>query len=388
MNRETEDAVVAVLLAKGLVSEADLSGAFVHDEDGRTRVHVVDLVSRGLVSEETIADVTSEIRRARAPAAPGAGGSDAPAPATRYVLERVLGVGAMGRVHEAFDSMLNRRVALKLLVGDDPVRAQRFLVEARAQTRVRHEYVCQVFDVGEMDGTPFIAMQLIDGLPLQKSALEMTLPEKVKTMMEVAEAVHEAHRTGLVHRDLKPSNIMVERAADGSWKPFVLDFGLARDLEGPGLTVTGQTVGTPSYMSPEQARGDTTSMDRRTDVWGLGATLYHVLTGSLPFSGGTALDVMNRVLDSDPPPLRSVVRTIPADLEKIAMKCLEKDVQRRYDSARALAEDLQRYLDGEPVAARAQTLVGRVLRKARKNRLLTSAILVTILALALSLGMA
>src|SRR6185503_13617973 len=129
----------------------------------------------------------------------------------------------------------------------------------------------------------------IEGLTLKALAHELSLEQKLKLMKEVAEGVHEAHRVGLVHRDLKPSNIMVERTPDGGWHPYVLDFGLAREVDAPGLTQTGVVLGTPWYMSPEQARGDSRTLDRRTDVYGLGATLYELLSGALPFTGDSSI---------------------------------------------------------------------------------------------------
>src|SRR5262249_42077757 len=156
-------------------------------------------------------------------------------------------------VFEAVDLRLRRRVALKLLRGNGARLAQRFLAEAQAQARVEHACVCRVYDSGTLEGCPFIAMQYIDGATLAGTAKAMSLRQRLEIMQQVADAVAAAHTFGIVHRDLKPSNIMVERRADGSWKPYVMDFGLARELELEGLTLSGTVVGTPQYMSPEQA---------------------------------------------------------------------------------------------------------------------------------------
>lgn len=286
----------------------------------------------------------------------------------------------MGRVYLAEDPVLNREVALKFLGGEDPVFLARFFQEARAQARVAHEHVGKVYEVGEVQGKPYIAMQYIEGKTLREAASEMTLDQKILVMQQVAEAVHAAHREGLIHRDIKPSNIMLEKTESGSWKPYVLDFGLVKEQNATGMTVTGMLIGTPAYMSPEQARGELGSLDRRSDVYSLGATLHEILAGA-PVFDGSHLEILQKLLETDPEPLRRRNSRIPRDLETIVLKCLEKEPQRRYDSARALSEDLGRYLNGEPIAARRAGPLFRLLAKARKNKWTSAAILVSILAL-------
>ncbi|HPW55199.1 MAG: serine/threonine protein kinase [Thermoanaerobaculaceae bacterium] len=166
----------------------------------------------------------------------------------------------------------------------------------------------------------------------------------------MAEAVHEAHRQGLVHRDLKPGNIMVERTADGCLQPYVLDFGLALDLRAPGLTRAGVLMGTVQYMAPEQALAESGAIDRRTDVWSLGAVLYELIAGGPLFSGGGEAEVVLKVMQQEPQPLSVRAPHAPKDLETVVMKYLEREPGRRYESARALAGDLAAYLDGEPIA--------------------------------------
>jgi serine/threonine-protein kinase len=183
----------------------------------------------------------------------------------------------------------------------------------------------------------------------------------------VARAVHAAHSEGLIHRDLKPGNILVETGEDGRPEPFVVDFGIAREAAVAGQTVTGQMIGTPGYMSPEQARGETTRLDRRSDVFSLGAVLYQVLTGRSPFEGDSAVDSLVRVLESDPVPPRRLVPGLPRDLATIVLRCLEKDPDRRYGSARELAEDLDAFLDGRPIAARPPGLLRRIARPVRRH---------------------
>jgi eukaryotic-like serine/threonine-protein kinase len=304
----------------------------------------------------------------------------------RYELLRLLGRGGMGEVYEARDRRLGRRVALKFLLGSDPQRAERLLREARAQARIDHPNVCKVYEVGELAGRPYIVMRLVDGKHLNEAAREMSLPERVRAMREVAEAVHEAHRLGIVHRDIKPSNVMVVRAEDGRWVPIVMDFGLAYELGGGhGLTATGALMGTPSYMAPEQARGEVLNVDQRSDVYALGATLYEVLAGVTPFAGVAPGSLLAKVLYDDPPLLRTRVPQLPADLETITCKCLQKEPNRRYASARALAEDLGRYLDGEPIVGRCAGPLERLVRKARRNRAVTALATLT-LTLTLTLG--
>ncbi|MCY1022834.1 serine/threonine-protein kinase [Pyxidicoccus sp. MSG2] len=289
----------------------------------------------------------------------------------RYEFLERLGQGGMGEVFEARDRRLGRRVALKFIRDANTERADRFLQEARTQVRIDHPHVCKVFEVGEVGGRPYIAMQLVAGQGLDHAASGMSLTEKVQVMRDVAAAVHEAHRLGVIHRDLKPSNILVERHEGGRWFPIVVDFGLAYDdAHGHGLTHTGALLGTPSYMAPEQARGDLAHIDRRTDVYSLGATFYELLTGVTPFSAATAADVVTKVLQEEPPSPRAHVPDLPGDLETLVLKCLNKEPEQRYASARALAEDLGRYLDGEPILARRPGLLYRWRRRARKHRAL------------------
>jgi serine/threonine-protein kinase len=285
----------------------------------------------------------------------------------KYATAVPLGQGAMGEVYKAWDPGLQRFVALKFLHRDDPALAERLLREARLQARVDHESVCKVYEVGIDEGRPFIAMQCIEGRTLDAARSTLRLEEKVAVMRQVAEAVHAAHRTGLIHRDIKPGNIMLEER-EGGLHPYVLDFGLAREEDKGGLTHTGAVLGTPAYMAPEQARGEVKTLDRRTDVYGLGAVLHELLAGRPPFEGQGAVDVLMKVLHHEPVPLRRLDRQLPADLERVVLKCLEKEPQRRYDSARELADDLGRFLDGEPVQARASGHAHRLLRRARRHR--------------------
>ena len=285
----------------------------------------------------------------------------------RFESLELVGEGGMGRIFRALDPRLRRTVALKLLRRDDPELLRRFLQEAQLQARVDHPNVCRVYEVGEWRGQPYIAMQFIQGETLREANPGLPLESLLVLMVQVCEGVHAAHRVGLVHRDLKPSNLMVERPEDGGLRACVLDFGLARGIEGGGTTQTGHVMGTVSYMSPEQVRGESAQVDRRSDVYSLGATLYTLLAGRPPFEG-EGLDCMTRIAKDDPVPLRRLVPSLPADLETVVLACLAKDPRRRYVTARALGEDLQRILDGEPIQARPATRVERAVHWARKRK--------------------
>ncbi len=305
----------------------------------------------------------------------------------RFERLRLLGEGGMGRIFRAVDPGLQREVALKLLRRDDPDLLRRFLQEAQLQARVDHLNVCRVYEVGEWRGQPYIAMQFLRGETLQKAAPELPLEALLRYLVEVCEGVHAAHRVGLVHRDLKPANLMIDRAEDGTTRASVLDFGLARGTEGGGLTETGRVMGTVSYMSPEQAKGQTALLDRRSDVFSLGATLYALLTGSPPFAG-EGLECMGHIVKDDPVPLRRRVPTIPRDLDTVVATCLQKDPRRRYATARALGEDLQRILDGEPIQARPATPSERLVHWARQRKALVVASTAVLLSVAIFGGLA
>ncbi|WP_434300426.1 protein kinase domain-containing protein [Corallococcus exiguus] len=360
------------------------------------------LRERGRISEETLASLVKE-----SPASPehrpeadstlewAQGGPTRTSQASstpafplphwdRYQFVRFLGQGGMGRVFLAKDPRLRRPVALKFVRDDDDAHTRRFITEARAQAKVKHERVCQVYEVGHVDGKVFIAMQYIDGQPLSALVRSLTVEQKALVLREAALGVHEAHRVGLIHRDIKPSNIMVERTEDGAPRPYVMDFGLAREWN-ESQTASGAVLGTPHYMAPEQARGEVSRLDRRADVYSLGASLYFLLTGQAPIPGANGLEVLNNIAAVEPRPPRRVDPDVPADLEAIALKCMEKDRSARYDSARALAEDLERFLGGEPVLAR--TGFGyRVRKRLRKHRLLASVSASALLAVAVALG--
>ncbi len=284
----------------------------------------------------------------------------------RYRILECLGEGGMGTVYKAFDPALNRHVAIKFLHSADPASLKRFLRESRAQAQIEHAHVCKIYEVGTFEGRHYIAMQFIAGERLDQLRTRLTVEQKAAIGVQLAEALQAAHKLGIIHRDIKPANVLVEQTDQG-WCSYIVDFGLARDTSVPGATKTGVVMGTPEYMSPEQAWGNPDEVDRRSDIYSLGATFYDLLTQHPPFQGNN-YEVLLKLSQQDPPPPRKIVGHLPRDLETIVMKCLEKDPDRRYDSARALADDLQRYLNGEPILARPAGTIHRLIKKAKKHR--------------------
>lgn len=305
----------------------------------------------------------------------------------RYQLESLLGRGGNGVVYKALDRRLNRTVALKFIHDSGAQTAQRLMREARAQARIDHPGVCKVYEVGEFADQLFISMEYLPGQSLQEAQHAMTLEEKVCVIKDMAEALHSAHQLGIIHRDMKPANVMVTRREDGGWKAVLMDFGLATDASASArLTQTGAVLGTPVYMAPEQASGELSRLDRRTDVYSLGAMLYELLVGQPPFDGETMVRILLAVMHEEPVALRQRNRSVPADLETIVMKCLSKEMQLRYESAQALADDLGRYLAGETILARQAAWTSRVKQGARKHRFMIALVALGLVGTGVSFG--
>jgi serine/threonine-protein kinase len=279
-----------------------------------------------------------------------------------YEVEAVLGRGGMGIVYQARHLRLNRIVALKMLLAGvyaGPKDLARFLREAEAEASLRHPHIVQVHDVGEHDGRPYFTMEYVEGGSLAEKLRGTPQPasQAAALLATLAEAVHVAHQGGIVHRDLKPANVLL--TADGT--PKITDFGLAHHLQGgAGLTLSGVPVGTPNYMAPEQARGQTRAIGPAVDIYALGAILYELLTGRPPFGAETPAETLLQVMHQEPVPPARLNAKVPRDLETICLKCLHKDPQRRYTTAEALAEDLQRFQRGESIAARPPGLPERL----------------------------
>ena len=278
-----------------------------------------------------------------------------------YTIVRRLGRGSMGDVFLAHHASLNRFVALKMMpAGSDmPELRSRLLMEAGAIARLHHPNIVQIFEVGETVGGPFLALEYAEGGSLQARLAGAPLPpaDAARLIESLARAAHHAHERGIVHRDLKPANVLLVDAET----PKITDFGLAYDLT---TDAGGGIVGTPGYMAPEQA-GGTGDIDPRTDVHSLGAILYECLTGRPPFAELTMIETLAAVRERDPMPVRLLRPATPRDIATICETCLRKDQPRRYASAAALADDLGRFLRGEPIAARPVGRVERVWKWAR-----------------------
>ena len=299
-----------------------------------------------------------------------------------YEILEEIGRGGMGVVYKARQVGLNRLVALKVVLAGahaDAVQLARFHSEARAVARLRHPSIVQIHDIGEHDGLPYFSLELVEGGSLAQRLARQPQPVAVAARLveQLARAVYFAHTQGIIHRDLKPANILLATAGD---TPMALDaplssdaiakitdFGLAKSVDDAVRTHSGAIMGTPSYMPPEQARGDSGGVGPAADQYALGAILYDLLTGRPPFKGTTLLDTLEQVQTREPVPPSQLQAKVPADLETICLKCLQKDPRKRYSSTLELAEDLRRFQEGKPIVARPVGSVERSVRWARRN---------------------
>jgi serine/threonine protein kinase/tetratricopeptide (TPR) repeat protein len=285
-----------------------------------------------------------------------------------YEILAELGHGGMGVVYKARQRRLSRQVALKMIRAGTLARPEdlaRFRVEAEAVAKLRHPNIIQIYDIGEVGGLPIVALELLEGGSLDASLGGTPQPARAAASLAatLARAIHAAHTAGIIHRDLKPSNVLF--ASDGT--PRITDFGLAKRLEHEGYTETGQVLGSPSYIPPEQAQGRAKQVGPTADVYALGAILYEMLTGRPPFKGTTPVETIMQVLKEDPVAPSRLQTRVPRDLETICLRCLAKEPQKRYPTALALADDLDRYLASRPIHARRTPLLERGLKWVKRR---------------------
>ncbi|HLY11979.1 MAG TPA: protein kinase [Planctomycetota bacterium] len=298
----------------------------------------------------------------------------------KYILVRPLGRGGSGVVHLAYQKELKRFVALKLLRGgEDLETAQRFAAEAQLAARLRHPNIVSVYEIGKHLSVPYIALEYVEGTSLDQRG-QLPVRKAVQIIRDVAAAIHAAHEWGVIHRDLKPQNILL----DLKDRPVVTDFGLAREVAAVrDVTEHGIVVGTPAYMSVEQATGER-ALDGRSDVASLGAVFYEMLTGRQPYLGRTPVDIALAVINQTPVRPRDLVPDLSPALEAICLKAIAKRREERYLTARAFAEDLQRFLEGESVQAKPQGRLSSTVRRLARNK--TSAIMTAVALTAVALA--
>jgi serine/threonine protein kinase/tetratricopeptide (TPR) repeat protein len=273
--------------------------------------------------------------------------------ANRYQIIEELGKGGMGKVYKAFDTKIKEKIALKLIkpeIASDPETIERFSNELRLARKIRHKNVCQMFDLGEAEGTHFITMEYVPGEDLKsmiRMSKSMSVGAAVNIARQVCEGLAEAHRLGVIHRDLKPGNIMIDREGDIR----IMDFGVARTLKEKGVTGAGVIIGTPEYMSPEQVEGKET--DQQSDLYSLGIILYEMVTGRRPFEGDTALSIAVKHKTEIPKNPRELNAQVSEDLSRLILKCLEKDKRKRYQTADEVLTQLIQVEKGIPTSEKA-----------------------------------
>ncbi|MCE9584196.1 MAG: protein kinase [Planctomycetes bacterium] len=370
--------LMPALLGAGLLRNTDI------DRIRRDRGSTATRIPGELVATTHTRLIPDEVRDAT---------SDPRSAFGRYTLLEKIGSGGMGTIWKAWDNTLGRWAAIKMLHEEHAVHddhRERFLREARAAARLAHPNIVQVYEVGVQANVVFIALEFVPGETLRmRIAHRATGPEmrrRIDLVRQSAEGLGSAHASGITHRDMKPENVLVVPTPKGG-QAKVVDFGLAVDKTAvTRLTVAGDVFGTPAYMAPEQALGLQEIVGPPADVFACGCILYEIVTGKLPFEADQAAASVYNTIHSDPPPLRKLAPKVHPDLETIVSKCLEKEPQRRYADAKELADDLGRYMSGEPISARPIGFLGRWKRRVRRNPALAAALAAAVLLPAALLG--
>ena len=312
-----------------------------------------------------------EPRAGASPSVPGKRAGESGTQFGRYAIQEELGRGGMGIVYKALHKDLNTVFALKILRETEISSAEvldRFKREAQAEARLRHPNIVSIHDAGQESGVHYLAMDYIEGDPLTTHlARGFKIRDMIARLEKVLQAVHHAHEEGIIHRDLKPANIMIDLAGE----PHVMDFGLAKFLDDPKrlmLTKDGSFLGTPHYMAPEQIRGEARLVGPRSDIYSLGVILYEILCGRTPHVAPNSVEIFHKILTEEPPPPRLFNARVHPDLQTVCLKAIDKDPAVRYATAGEFADDLRRYLEGEPILARPRPWPIRALRRLRKNK--------------------
>jgi tetratricopeptide (TPR) repeat protein/predicted Ser/Thr protein kinase len=394
MATERDLAVAQLCLERGYATPAQVEECLRETSSGEHTFRPLEAVlrRRGYISEDVYRELSRQDRRMatpppRLPAEVEQAAADPARRFGKYILVRELGAGGMGVVYQAYETELRRTVALKFIRGVEAERdLERFLREAQLAATLSHPGIAPIYESGVHEGKHYFAMQFVEGRTLDQVLAAEERPSVrrgVEILAAVADAVEYAHEHGIIHRDLKPANVMV----DARGRAFVMDFGLAKSVRaGSSLTGSGLTVGTPAYMSPEQAQGDPARIGPRTDVYALGACLYQLATGKPPFDGENVVELLVDVVHRDPVPPRRANPKFPVDLETIALKALDKDPDRRYASAAEFAAELRRWMEGEPILARPAGPLSRFAKRVRKQRTAAAGALALVLGLAVGGG--
>lgn len=368
----------------GSVSEhPDSSDAVRPAEPGTSSIGNAAMQSTVVAANQDSQNAPAAVGETQSPASAGSVVDDGNRRVGDFVLLEVIGRGGMGVVYKARQLGINRIVALKMVLAGgsaDQTTLDRFRAEAEAAGKLDHPHIVPVYQFGVHQGHPYLAMGLVEGVSLKDRLAEGPLPirEAAELVARIARAIDYAHQRGVVHRDIKPHNILMDERG----QPRVTDFGLAKSLvDDSGMTATGQILGTPSFMPPEQARGEADRVTASADIYSLGATLYALLTGRPPFQGASVSETLLQVVHHEPIPPRRLQPSVSVDLETICLECLHKEPGRRYSSAAALADDLERFLEGRPIKVRPVGWIERTSRWCRRNPVVASLAAATVIAL-------